>query len=231
MGSPTRHLDFQLQRSDGSTSPYRFEAEHLVIAGWAARDQAAVRHHVDELAALGVPRPSTTPLFYRAATALLTQAPTIEVLGPDSSGEAEPLLLTTLEGPLVGLASDHTDRAAETWSVAHSKQICAKPVAPILWRFAEVEPHWDSLILRAWIPDGDGGWVPYQEGPVSSLRRPDELAALAGDLPARTAMLCGTLGTIGGVRPAVGFRMELQDPTLGRSITHAYAVEPLPIVT
>lgn len=225
------HLDFHLQAADGGITPYRFEAEHLVIAGWAGRDQAAVRHHIEELAAVGVPPPSTTPLFYRAAPALLTQAPVIAVLGGDSSGEAEPLLLTTPGGPLIGLASDHTDRAAETWSVTHSKQLCAKPVAPTLWRFAEVAPHWDSLILRAWIPDGDVGWTPYQDGPVSGLRRPDELADLAGGLPAGTAMLCGTLAAVGGVRPAQGFRMELHDPVLGRTITHEYAVAPLPIVT
>lgn len=225
------HLDFHIQAADGRDTPARFEVEHLVIAGWAGRDQAAVQHHIAELAAVGVPPPSTTPLFYRASAALLTQDPVIAVLGSDSSGEAEPLLLTTPDGPLIGLASDHTDRAAETWSVTHSKQLCAKPVAPILWRFAEVAAHWDSLILRAWIPDADGGWTAYQEGPVSGLRRPHELMDLAGDLPARTAMLCGTLAAIGGVRPAQGFRMALHDPVLGRTITHAYAVAPLPIVT
>lgn len=224
-------LDFHIQAVDGETIPYCFAAAHLFIAGWAGRDQAAVQHHIEELAAIGVPRPSTTPLFYRASAALLTQDPIIAVLGADSSGEAEPLLLITHEGPLIGLASDHTDRAAERWSVTHSKQLCAKPVAPILWRFAEVAPHWDSLILRAWIPDGDDGWTLYQDGPVSSLRAPDELTALAGDLPPGTAMLCGTLGAIGGVRPAQGFRMELHDPVLGRTITHEYAVAPLPIVT
>lgn len=225
------HLDFHIQAAGGGATPCRFRAERLVIAGWAGRDQAAVRQHIEELAAVGVPRPSTTPLFYRASAALLTQDPAIAVLGTDSSGEAEPLLLTTPEGPLIGLASDHTDRAAETWSVTHSKQLCAKPIAPTLWRFAEVTPHWDGLILRAWIPDGDGGWTAYQDGPVSGLRRPDELAALAGDLPVGTAMLCGTLAAIGGVRPAQGFRMALHDPVLGRTISHEYAVAPLPIVT
>ncbi len=225
------HLGFHIHTVDGGTVPCRVEVEHLVIAGWAGRDQAAVRHHIEELAALGVRPPSTSPLFSRAWTALLTLDPVIAVLGTDSSGEAEPLLLTTPEGPLIGLASDHTDRAAETWSVTHSKQLCAKPVAPILWRFADVAPHWDSLILRAWIPDGGDGWTLYQDGPVAGLRRPDELMDLAGGPPVGTAMLCGTLAAIGGVRPAQGFRMALHDPVLGRTITHAYAVAPLPIVT
>ena len=43
--------------------------EHLIIAGWAGRDAAAIEHHIEELAALGIPRPSTTPVYYRVAAA------------------------------------------------------------------------------------------------------------------------------------------------------------------
>ena len=45
-----------------------------------------------ELAALGVPRPSSVPLYYRVASHQLTQAPLIEVVGEQSSGEVEPLV-------------------------------------------------------------------------------------------------------------------------------------------
>lgn len=44
----------------------------LVVAGWTGRDRAAIEHHIDELARLGVPRPSTVPLYYRLAHSLLT---------------------------------------------------------------------------------------------------------------------------------------------------------------
>jgi hypothetical protein len=44
-------------------------------------------------------------------------------------------------------------------------------------------------------------------------------------------MFCGTLGAIGGIRPATRFEMELADPILGRSIRHAYDIEVLPVVT
>ena len=59
--------------------------EHLIIAGWAGRDAAAIEHHIEELAALGIPRPSTTPVYYRVAAATLTQAERFVVLGPDLS--------------------------------------------------------------------------------------------------------------------------------------------------
>jgi len=42
----------------------------LIVAGWTGRNLAAVEHHIEELKAIGVPPPSTTPLFYRASPQL-----------------------------------------------------------------------------------------------------------------------------------------------------------------
>ena len=49
-------------------------------------------------------------------------------------------------------------------------------------------------------------------------------------LPAGSLMFCGTLGAIGGVRPAARFEMELHDPVLGRSLKAGYTVEVLPVI-
>ncbi|VTR33195.1 Protein of uncharacterised function (DUF2848) [Serratia fonticola] len=43
------------------------DIDHLVIAGWTGRDYKAIQHHIQELAELGVPQPSSVPLFYRVA--------------------------------------------------------------------------------------------------------------------------------------------------------------------
>lgn len=223
-------LAFRVEPATGSSEELRFRPARLVVAGWAGRDAAALQHHIDELAEIGIAPPSRTPLFYAAAADLLTQADTLQVLGPDSSGEVEPLLVVAEDGLLIGLGSDHTDRRAEAWSVPHSKQLCGKPVAGTLWRFAEVAAHWDRIVLRAWIPGDGGGWTLYQEGAVAGLRRPDELMALAGGLPPGTAMLCGTVPATGGIRPASAFRMELADPVLGRTIRHEYRVSDMPVV-
>lgn len=201
----------------------------LVVAGWTGRDKAAVDHHIEELAAIGVAPPSRTPLFYRGAASLLTQAPAIQVVGPDSSGEAEAVLLATDEGLYVTLGSDHTDRKAEAFSVAVSKQLCAKPLAAGLWRYEDVAPHWDQLVLRSWTHD-DGARVLYQEGPLSGMLPVDTLLADYGPLTPGTAMFCGTLPAIGGLRPAPRFEMELEDPVLNRRITHTYDIESLPVV-
>ena len=58
----------------------------LIVAGWTGRDEAALRHHIEELAAIGVPRPSSVPVFYRNSVLNLTQSPVLEVLGRDTSG-------------------------------------------------------------------------------------------------------------------------------------------------
>jgi hypothetical protein len=208
------------------------EINTLVIAGWAGRDQAAVEHHIEELAAIGVPRPSSVPVYYRVAAANLTQADTLTVLGPDSSGEVEPVLVALADGLWIGIGSDHTDRKAETIGIALSKQLCGKPIGTQLWRYEEVEPHWDKLMLRAWATI-DGERAIYQEGPLTALRTPRDLVARAPgapDLAPGTAMYCGTLGAIGGIRPSTRFEMELADPVLGRSLRHSYDVDVLSVV-
>ena len=201
----------------------------LVIAGWTGRDVAALEKHIRELEAIGVKRPKTTPIFYRVAASLLTSDNTIEVLGDQSSGEAECVVYCRDDGLFVGLGSDHTDRKAETVGVSLSKQMCAKPVSREVWRLEDVAAHWDRLILRSNVGT-EGRRRLYQEGPVAAMRPPTELFKLycGGLLPVGTAMFCGTLAVHGGITPSETFEMELEDPVLGRKITHSYRVKTLP---
>ena len=203
----------------------------LVIAGWTGRDKAAVDHHIRELAAIGVKPPASVPCFYRAAVDMLSTATDLQFLGRDSSGEVEFVLVSLPDGLWVGLGSDHTDRKVEAYSVPVSKQLCLKPIAPQLWRFADVAPHWDKLELRAFIVEG-GARKLYQEGTVAQMRPPSDLIrhyAKGEALPAGTAMFGGTFAAIGGVRPAAEFHMVLTDPVLGRTIEHGYRIHPLPV--
>ncbi|MBB1627062.1 DUF2848 domain-containing protein [Achromobacter sp. UMC71] len=209
------------------------DVKTLIVAGWAGRDMAAIEHHIEELAAIGVPRPSSVPLYYRIAENQLTQAERVQALGGDSSGEVETFVFAADGEMYVSIASDHTDRKLETVSVAMSKQVCIKPVAAQAWRLADVAGHWDELIIRSWIVE-NGVQVLYQEGPLSSLRTPQELIAGytggAAVLPEGAGMTCGTVGAIGGIRPAADFTMELYDPRRQRSLRHRYHVDSLPVV-
>jgi len=214
-------------------APRRFEINRLVIAGWTGRDREAVEHHVAELEAIGVRRPRTIPCFYRVSAALLTTAPEVEVVGGDSSGEVEFVLVSAADGMYVGVGSDHTDRKVESYGVTVSKQMCAKPIGPELWRLADVEPHWDRLTLRSQLTH-DRATTLYQEGPVTRMLAPRDLLAMFPDSPGvlapGTVMFCGTLPVNGGIRGGDAFAIELHDPVRNRRLAHEYRVRVLPIV-
>ncbi len=202
--------------------------DQIFVAGWTGRDKSAVEHHIQELAAIGIAPPSRVPLYYQVSNYLLTHKSSIDVLGDGSSGEVEPLLIQANEQIWIGLASDHTDRDLEAHSVAASKQICAKPAAQELWKFNDVKEHLDMLILRCLIKENNE-WITYQEGSLSSIRPLNELIDASG-FTENSAMLCGTLAAIGGVRSASIYKMQLEDPVLNRTISMEYSVNALQII-
>ena len=223
-------LNFNLHAREG-IQPVSLHPSALVVAGWTGRDEAALRHHIEELAAIGVPRPSSVPVFYRNSLLNLTQAPVVEVLGPDTSGEVEPVIVALGDRLCLAVGSDHTDRKAETQGIALSKQLCAKPIGRDLWALEDVAGHWDRLQLRSFATI-DGQRVAYQDGTLSGMRPPADLIANYGSrLKPDSVMYCGTLAAIGGIRPASRFELELEDPVLGRMLRHAYDIDVLPVIS
>jgi hypothetical protein len=225
-----------LTLQDGGTAMAReVGIDDAIVAGWTGRDAAAVEKHIAELEALGVKRPATTPVFYRVSAARLTTATEIEAVGANSGGEVEFVLLRHGGRMWVGVGSDHTDREVEAYGVTVSKQMCDKPVAPVFWAFDDVAPHWDRLMLRAYVIE-NGERKIYQEGSVAAMLAPLDLigrcalAAGRAQLPENTLMFCGTLAARGGVRPTERFEFEIEDPVLGRSIAHGYSVRILPVL-
>ncbi len=207
---------------------FDLDVASLTVAGWTGRQQDKVLHHVEELKLLGVAPPSKTPLFYRAAKESLTQADEIDVLGSETSGEAEPIL-TSHEGRLlIGLASDHTDRDLETHSIPHSKQICAKPVSLELWPLEKVA-ELDALSVQTEILE-DRDWIVYQKGTVDGILPLRSLWQESG-LSDGDWMLCGTFPAIGGIRAASAYRMVMTDPGTGQAIKLEYTTRELPIVS
>jgi len=200
------------------------ECGNLVIAGWTGRDEAQLKKHILELAEIGVKPPKTTPIFYRVAASLMTVSSSIQVSGTDTSGEVEFVLLAKPDGLWVTVGSDHTDRKAETIGVSLSKQLCEKPIAQEAWKYDDVKPHWEKLVLRSW---ADGKL--YQEGPVTAMRSPEDLLSKYGKLPAGWAMFCGTLAAKGGIRAADVFKMELEDPVRKKKLMHEYRIHVLPV--
>jgi len=203
----------------------------LVVAGWTGRDPVAVEKHIVELEALGVKRPASTPIFYRTSVARLTTQGVIEATGEASGGEVEYLLLKHDGRLWVGGGSDHTDRQGGTYGVTVSKQMCDKPMAARFWAFDEVAPHWDRLILRSFVTESGKRSV-YQDGTVAAMLPPVDLIGRYGTekMTDGTLMFCGTLAAHGGVRATPVFEYELEDPVLGRKISHSYRVVSLPVL-
>lgn len=227
---------------DGATVTLRFEkpdggmlavaVSDLIVGGWTGRDTDALQHHIDELKAIGVTPPTETPLFYRNAVNVLMQDDAIQVLGPDTSGEVEAVLISSEEGIWVTVGSDHTDRAAEAYSVAASKQMCPKILAREAWPLEDLLEHWDDIRLRARATI-DGQDVLYQDGALAAMRRPEEMMERYADgaLEPGSVMMLGTFAAIGGIRPATRFTMEIEDPVRGAAITHSYDIHSLPLVS
>ena len=224
-------LTFTVDAQD-TTTPLTLAIDQAVIAGWTGRDPVARDRHIAELEAIGIARPASTPIYYRVAARRLTTADSIEVSGSDSSGEVEFVLIGWQGRIFVGAGSYHTDRKVEAYGVTVSKQMCDKPIAPVLWELEDVIGHWDRMILRsfAWI---DGSRVLYQEGTLDGMLPVDELIRRGfggAALPDGCAMFGGTFAARGGIRAASRFEFELEDPVLKRLIRHAYDVIELPVL-
>ena len=190
----------------------------LVVAGYTGRDEAAVKHHIDELAAIGVPPPDSVPAFYELDAALATQAAAISVDGTNTSGEVEPVLVRAGGKLYLSVGSDHTDRDIETSSVKDSKAACPKPLGTTV--IPVDDPDWDAIIAESTV---DG--VRYQYGPLSALRIPTDVLALL-DRPAERdlVMFCGTLTLLDGkFVPGKAWTLSLALPG-GPELTHAYSV-------
>ena len=216
-------------RSTSGAEEVDFEVRHLWNGGWAGRDQAAVRRHVEELGRLGVPAPTTVPIFFPLSTNLVTTGDRVQVLGEDSSGEVEYALLLDADRAFITVASDHTDRGFERYGVQASKQLYPDVLAPEVWPLEECRAHWDVLRLRCWATSR-GERRLYQDATLGELLGADdwlELLERHGVPRDGLVFLSGTPPTVGGLVFAEAYELELEDPVLHRAIRHGYEVEVL----
>ena len=197
----------------------------LVVAGYTGRDEASVRAHIKELAAIGVPEPDSVPAFYPMGTELATQSDEIRVSGTYTSGEVEPVLIRHDGRLFLGVGSDHTDRDLERDSVAKSKQVCPKPVSATVVELPDQAAgfDWDAVRMECTV---DG--AVYQRGTLAALRLPTEVLALrdaAVPTERSLVMLCGTLPLLEGTFVAgASWTLSLRTPD-GTEIRHAYTAQ------
>lgn len=223
-------LDLNINLSKGSRHLV-FTAESLVCAGNVGRDKKAVQAHIDELAKLGVPGPTQIPTYMNYSTYLLTTDDEMTVVSDQSSGEVECVFLCQGDEIWVTVGSDHTDRDVESKSIPASKEMCAKPLAKECWPYADVQGHWDQLIMRCWVSKGKVRTL-YQEAALSAILGPKELLEKMprGHMNPKGGFVLfgGTVATKGGLIYGDLFEMELEDPVLKRKIKMSYKVKVLP---
>lgn len=212
-------MEFQCERA-----PLNWAPQRLVIAGYTNKDQEAVKHHIEELKELGVPAPRTVPMMYDLSPELLNNSDHMSVVGNDSSGEAEVVLLDIDGTWYIGLGSDHTDRVLETVSIQKSKQVCAKMITRELWTFESIAEHWDEIELKSWV-QVDGEEVLYQSGALSAFLNPLDLLEIVKqrgyDSPG-IALYCGTLPLMREFHFGGIFKAELYDKKNNKKLVLCY---------
>lgn len=197
--------------------------------GYAARDQAALREHLAELAARGVPGPSTVPSLYGVLPDRVTTGAAIRVVGEQTYAEVEYALVLAPGGRwLLTVASDHTDALVEEADVARGKGIAPDVLAPAAWWLDELAGGTDALRLTCEQVDGTAKTV--QDGPLSALLAPqaliETLTRRIGQAPeAGTVVLSGT---IDGHPEAGAGRWRIAIADADRRIEHEYAVHVVP---
>jgi hypothetical protein len=224
-------IQLLLQKSDTLT-PLSFKVDKMVNAGFTGRDQAEVRHHLDELSAKGIEVPKTTPTLYPVIPSTLSTDTSITVYGEETSGEIEYVLFVKNEREIyVGIGSDHTDRKLEELDIPRAKQITPNLVSPVVWDLNDVKDHWDDLSMECSVKKGRETFL-YQKGGLGLLMSPSELLEFVSkkiNSPLNNvAIFSGTvkMETEDFVFADI-FSGLLTDPTLGRNIGFSYAINPM----
>ena len=201
-----------------------FKVINLFCCGFTGRNQDAVKAHVDEMRCIGVPCPDRIPDIYHVSPYLLTNETEIDVVGKHTSGEVESVFLLDHNQVFLTVGSDHTDREIERLNYQKSKQICSKIISNHVWKFSEVDDHFDDLLLRSEVVKNGKQYL-YQEGKVSIVMKPFDVINHFKISDNKTVFFSGTIPTkTKKIIHADYYMIEIFDPILNRRITHSYKV-------
>jgi 4-hydroxyphenylacetate 3-monooxygenase len=171
----------------------------FTIAGYTGRDRAHVEQHIEELEAIGIPRPPSVPMYYPMPLDILTTADAITVASRETSGEVEPVLIVQDGAVYLGVGSDHTARDMERIGVAESKAACPKPIGPRVHRIDREALRSGALETLRIESAYDG--APYQHGSVADMLPLEEIFAAAAEganAGKNGIIFCGTVPLAAG---------------------------------
>lgn len=213
----------------GGDEPLSASPTRLYNLGSATVDSTAAEAHQREVADVGVriAFDVSAPRIYPMAVGSVTTDDVVGVHSGHTSGEAEVVLLVSGGELYVGVGSDHTDRELERLSIIWSKQYSPSVLGGRVWRWADVEPVWDRLVLESTV-DGEL----YQSSPASVFLAPPEILKVLGErvteLPASYLVFCGTYTSIDNrIRHGERWTAALRDPETGARLDLSYRVVDL----
>lgn len=194
--------------------------------GSATVDASSAVAHQEEVADVGVriAFDIPAPRIYPMAVSSITTDVAIGVHSTTTSGEAE-IVLVVQDGELfVGVGSDHTDRELERTSIIWSKQYSPSALGTRVWRWADIEARWGTLLLESTV-DGEL----YQSSLASVFLAPPKILAILAErvtsLPDSYLVYCGTYTSIAKkIRFGDRWTATLRDPDAGDRIDVAYDV-------
>jgi Na+/proline symporter len=201
------------------------EVRYVLNGGYSGRDTEAVRHHVEEPAALGVPAPGRVPCLYPVSANLVTQTDTVQVPHARTSGESEWALLAGAgpEDLLLTVACDHTDRDREVHGVAWSKQSAPDVLGDLAWPLREVTDTLDAFTLRAWVTHGATEHL-VREGTLEQLLPPSYWVE---QLRTRALLRPGTV-PLSGTIPMLDAARQFSEGWLGVAHHRTTPTDPPP---
>jgi|YelNatPaOPRAMG01_1025707.scaffolds.fasta_scaffold00916_12 hypothetical protein len=208
---------------------FEFTPKSLVIAGFTGKNRLAARTHIEELSREGIAVPSKIPSFYLVDPSMITLNDIIEVGTRESSGEVEPVLITTRGKRYIAVGSDHTPRDLEKKSIADSKRACQKPVSGHVFDLEYVLQEWKNLELSSRVTK-NGNTSEYQHGPISTLMDIDSIVSDLLDSQKinldNSVIFLGTIPLLGG-QFIFGehYYMELSHPLTGEKLSLSYVVK------
>lgn len=243
-------LQFQIRSIDGTVESRTVSVRKVCLGRHCGRDIEATRKALDLKRAEGY-SVHGNPNVCRKGRYLLTNENTIEVQGPQTTGEVEVVAIVDRRDVLISVGSDHVDRTVEimwtdalgkVYDSAKSKQMAPAVVAKDAWRYEDVKPHWDQLNVKCYVIV-DGRKIPYQDFSMSTLVDLEYHFKTVPWLKEDGVVLfCGSARTLPTVPPDIyqvyqrpnpnlkfpsKFELELHDPALKRTITHYYDVLPI----
>ncbi|WP_445492016.1 DUF2848 family protein [Niallia sp. 03133] len=208
---------------------FDIKPKNLIVMGFTPRDGKVIRELFEALRKIGGSIPAKTPMTYPLSPELLTTSDEISVVGNDTNGEVEYLIIPINGDIYIGVGSDHADKHVESYDIQKSKQLCAKHMCKEVWKWSEVKDHWDKVVLESrYFVDGVDEL--YQKNIAEVMLRPEKIIQSVEDFYNKKiadldcVIFSGSVPTLDGFRYGEHFRYSLFDPVKNRKIGSEYSI-------